>query len=342
MNSKDAFHHTADSSAIWLYVKPRAGYGTPHGYDAELWIGSLRVDAEVQAGLFDEILFRTCDGFEYSAERKGALSDNRHFPVSFVGVAKPRLRSYVVHFSEENGIPTGSMTLGPPMSQFTEVPTRAESRPVTLDVQGISRVDKLEQQPGEPLPWLPLGAGVLCWLALLPDLAYSYFVFLRFAVFVAAVYCSIIEFSKKRKWRGRFFGGVAVLFNPIIKVHLDRDLWVIVDFIVGVTFFWFVIRSRLPDATVLKNLFRKTLEVTKAALWALGVITMLVIMISMAAGLGPWSDEAIATRKAEKEERERERWYRIIPPSFHGDSASEQLRRILDFPDEERNGNQGQ
>lgn len=60
-------------------------------------------------------------------------------------------------------------------------------------------------------------------------LPYGYYTFLRLvacAVFASAAYISL---KKKARILAYVYGGLALLFNPIIKIHLPKDVWAVVD-----------------------------------------------------------------------------------------------------------------
>jgi len=62
---------------------------------------------------------------------------------------------------------------------------------------------------------------------------YGYFVLLRLVVcFVAAFSASLAHSQQKRQWTWTL-GGIAILFNPILPIHLTRGIWSIVDPAVG-------------------------------------------------------------------------------------------------------------
>lgn len=70
--------------------------------------------------------------------------------------------------------------------------------------------------------------AVLLMLALL-ELPYSYYTMLRLIVclvFVHNVTRVVKDGSRQWVW---LYGGIALLFNPLIPVHLDRVTWAIVD-----------------------------------------------------------------------------------------------------------------
>lgn len=77
-------------------------------------------------------------------------------------------------------------------------------------------------------------ATVFLFLALLNGWPYGFFTLLRLVVFVATAYIAWIAYTQqKEKWVW-IFGFIAVLFNPFIVVHLNRELWSFIDVIVGV------------------------------------------------------------------------------------------------------------
>ena len=66
--------------------------------------------------------------------------------------------------------------------------------------------------------------------------AYSYYQILRWVVCGAAVYSAFVAMdSKKISWAWAI-GITAVLFNPIIPIHLTRDSWAVIDVIAAILF----------------------------------------------------------------------------------------------------------
>lgn len=77
-------------------------------------------------------------------------------------------------------------------------------------------------------------AVAFLFLALFDGWPYGFFTLLRFVVFASTAYIVWIAYEqKKEKWVW-IFGFLAVLFNPFIVIHLNRELWSIIDFVVGV------------------------------------------------------------------------------------------------------------
>ena len=96
------------------------------------------------------------------------------------------------------------------------------------------------------LDWLFIPALLLV-LALLP-LPYGYYTFLRLVVTIAAAIAAFLVYqqaSLNRSW-AIAFGIIAVLFNPIFPVYLDREVWAVIDLFAAATFaigWWSISRS---------------------------------------------------------------------------------------------------
>lgn len=65
---------------------------------------------------------------------------------------------------------------------------------------------------------------------------YGYYILLRWVVALSAVFLVWIAYCLKKIFWLFLMGIVAILFNPIIPVHLDKGTWVIIDFIVAILF----------------------------------------------------------------------------------------------------------
>jgi hypothetical protein len=78
-------------------------------------------------------------------------------------------------------------------------------------------------------------AAVALMLAILPW-PYAYYQLLRLGVTAVSVYYAWESHQvgyHKSVW---FFGAVALIFNPLVPVYLDRDLWAVIDIALGGTF----------------------------------------------------------------------------------------------------------
>jgi hypothetical protein len=60
----------------------------------------------------------------------------------------------------------------------------------------------------------------------LPD---GYYMLLRLVACGVFTFATIVSFDRKHKTLPWVFGLLALLFNPIIKVHLPKEAWAFVD-----------------------------------------------------------------------------------------------------------------
>ena len=77
-------------------------------------------------------------------------------------------------------------------------------------------------------------AALFLFTALIDGWPYGFFTLLRFVVFASTAYIAWMTYeAQKEKWVW-IFGFLAVLFNLFIVIHLNRDMWSVIDLIVGV------------------------------------------------------------------------------------------------------------
>lgn len=73
-------------------------------------------------------------------------------------------------------------------------------------------------------------ASIALLLFALCDMPYGYYTFLRIVI---CLYCAIsgitIINEQKQSSIGVLALGAAILYNPIIRIHLNRDIWEIIN-----------------------------------------------------------------------------------------------------------------
>ena len=74
-------------------------------------------------------------------------------------------------------------------------------------------------------------ASIMLLLAVPPVWPYAYYQILRIVVCIAAAYGAYTTFATGKNGWGWMLGAVAILFNPITPIHLDKETWVIPDLI---------------------------------------------------------------------------------------------------------------
>jgi hypothetical protein len=78
--------------------------------------------------------------------------------------------------------------------------------------------------------------SAMLFIALLDGLPYNYFKLLRIVVTISACLCAYLEWKKDRMPIAIMFGCIALIFNPLIPFHMQRDTWFFLDFAVGICF----------------------------------------------------------------------------------------------------------
>lgn len=79
---------------------------------------------------------------------------------------------------------------------------------------------------------MPIGVIYACAAMLFigaAPLPYGYYTLLRLVVCGVFAFATFLTADRKYKILPWVFGLVALLFNPIVEVHLSKRLWVLVD-----------------------------------------------------------------------------------------------------------------
>lgn len=82
-----------------------------------------------------------------------------------------------------------------------------------------------------PKPFLFIAAGLL-FIGVLP-LPYGYYMLLRFIACGVFAWAAFITYENKEEILPWVFGILAIVFNPIIKIHFPKEVWAIIDFCSG-------------------------------------------------------------------------------------------------------------
>jgi hypothetical protein len=98
------------------------------------------------------------------------------------------------------------------------------------------------------LRYVLIFSGLIAAGAFYPDHSYNYFVLLKWAVFATAVWAAVVDGEKKRTFAVVAFCAIALIHNPVLKFHFERNSWLVID---GITAAWFIFRAFLyPHKTV--------------------------------------------------------------------------------------------
>lgn len=83
------------------------------------------------------------------------------------------------------------------------------------------------------LPWI---AFTVLIIALIPGLPYGYYQLLRWVVCGFSCYGALLSHQRNRQSWKWVFVGLAVLFNPLLPVHLSRQIWFPLDIAASIVF----------------------------------------------------------------------------------------------------------
>jgi flagellar biosynthesis component FlhA len=87
------------------------------------------------------------------------------------------------------------------------------------------------------IKWLSIASAVLLLLGIPSGWPYAYYTLLRWAI---TVFTAIVAYNFYKQGKSSWtwvFGGIAVLFNPIAPIYLDKVVWVVIDVVVAGLFF---------------------------------------------------------------------------------------------------------
>lgn len=83
---------------------------------------------------------------------------------------------------------------------------------------------------------IPTIIVALMLLGALAPWPYGYYQLLRFVTCGVGVYVAFVAYQWQKMWVVWLFGFIALLFNPLIVIHLSRELWQLIDFVCAVLF----------------------------------------------------------------------------------------------------------
>ena len=82
-----------------------------------------------------------------------------------------------------------------------------------------------------------LAASAMLLLSVLP-LPYGYYTLLRLVVIVVSALGIFVFNEMKDGTTVIFLGLIFILFNPFIPIHLDKMVWVFIDIVVAIYFYF--------------------------------------------------------------------------------------------------------
>ena len=78
--------------------------------------------------------------------------------------------------------------------------------------------------------WIPQAIAVVMLLwALNPENPYGYYILLRWVCCAAFAYLAIKAFAQEKEGWVWVLGVTAVVYNPVIRIHLTREIWSVIN-----------------------------------------------------------------------------------------------------------------
>jgi hypothetical protein len=72
---------------------------------------------------------------------------------------------------------------------------------------------------------------------------YGYYSFLRIIVCGTGAYGALVSYQNNNFWF-YIFMGIAILFNPIVPIYLDRETWAVIDIMTAFLFVASILLNR--------------------------------------------------------------------------------------------------
>jgi hypothetical protein len=96
---------------------------------------------------------------------------------------------------------------------------------------------------------IPAAVAALALFAALGEWPYGYYTLLRLVVCGAGAYTAFVMYQWEKAGFAWLFALIAVLFNPVVVVHLSRDLWQPIDLACGIVFAIVALVAKKRSAT---------------------------------------------------------------------------------------------
>ena len=90
---------------------------------------------------------------------------------------------------------------------------------------------------------IQIASAILLLLCLLP-MPYGFYTIVRLAMTIISGYLAYDYYTHNKKQLAVTFSIIAVLFQPFIKLALDREMWQVVDVVVAILLLILAIRKK--------------------------------------------------------------------------------------------------
>jgi len=93
---------------------------------------------------------------------------------------------------------------------------------------------------------LKIVLAVLLFFCLL-DLPYGFYQFVRFAAMIGFGILAFRAYENDKQTEMIIYGSLALLFQPLFKIALGRELWNIIDVVVGIGLMITVVKDKMKS-----------------------------------------------------------------------------------------------
>ena len=93
---------------------------------------------------------------------------------------------------------------------------------------------------------IKIGLAILLFLCLL-KMPYGFYQLVRMTALVGFAILSYNAFKEKNANEGIIYIGLAILFQPVFKITLGREIWNIVDVIIGIGLMLSVVKKTITN-----------------------------------------------------------------------------------------------
>ena len=101
--------------------------------------------------------------------------------------------------------------------------------------------EMLDKKKAEPALWVCV---VMLFLAIPSGWPYGYYTLLRWVVCLTTGYFAYEDYRHGRRKSPILLGAIAILFNPIAPVHLNKADWALADFVVAIILIFYGLRGK--------------------------------------------------------------------------------------------------
>lgn len=81
-------------------------------------------------------------------------------------------------------------------------------------------------------------------MAMCINLPYGFYTLMRLVVCLTCIFDASLAYQKKQRYWMYTMGFIALLFNPIIKVHFDKSTWQLIDLVTAIVLVIYVVKLK--------------------------------------------------------------------------------------------------